>query len=277
MTRSIMAIYYEDIPESLIQWILEQKLFWVATAPLSGQGHVNVSPKGGDKFFGVPDRKTFWYMEMSGSGIETISHIYEPGNGRVTILFSAFEGPPRILRLYGTGRTLERGTQEYDEWVEKYNVQTLPGSRSIIIVDVHQAGTSCGFSVPFYDFKEFRQTLNDFYERKEKKYLEGNEQENIDRYWAYKNAWSIDGLPGMKTATQTAKKKEVAPIKKLVGAYATPAYRSPSDSFSLEQVVIIFLVAFIAGALAATLSPTLLKNSNMSIAQQMRSFVSKPL
>ncbi|KAF5012195.1 hypothetical protein F66182_15282, partial [Fusarium sp. NRRL 66182] len=90
-----MGKFYETIPETLYTWILTQKIFWVATAPLSGTGHVNVSPKGGP-YFGLLDNKTFWYLDMTGSGSETISHIYEPGNGRVTIMFNAFEGPPRI-------------------------------------------------------------------------------------------------------------------------------------------------------------------------------------
>lgn len=98
-----MGAFYETIPISMIQWILEQKIFWVATAPLSAAGHVNVSPKGG-QYFGVIDERTFWYMDLTGSGNETISHLLEPGNGRITVLFNAFEGPPRILRLWGHGR-----------------------------------------------------------------------------------------------------------------------------------------------------------------------------
>lgn len=97
-----MGVFYETIPESLVKWILEQKMFWVATAPLSGSGHVNVSPKGGE-YFGVIDVRTFWYMELTGSGSETLAHLYEPGNGRVTVMLNAFEGPPRILRLFGKG------------------------------------------------------------------------------------------------------------------------------------------------------------------------------
>jgi hypothetical protein len=97
-----MGTFFETIPESLIKWILEQKMFWVATAPLSGSGHVNVSPKGGE-YFGLVDSRTFWYMELTGSGSETLAHLYEPGNGRITIMFNAFEGPPRIVRLCGKG------------------------------------------------------------------------------------------------------------------------------------------------------------------------------
>lgn len=97
-----MGVFYETIPKSLIPWILEQKVFWVATAPLSASGHVNVSPKGGS-YFGILDEKTFWYMDLTGSGNETISHLHEPNNGRITIMFNAFDGPPRIVRLWGKG------------------------------------------------------------------------------------------------------------------------------------------------------------------------------
>ena len=99
--EAVMGVYYETIPNSAVAWIHAQKAWWVATAPLSGNGHVNVSPKGGEsgKFFGVLDERTFWYMDLSGSGNETISHLREPGNGRITIMFNAFEGPPKIIRV----------------------------------------------------------------------------------------------------------------------------------------------------------------------------------
>ena len=97
-----MGEFHESIPEHVIEWILAQKVFWVATAPLSAQGHVNLSPKGG-QYFGVIDERTFWYMELTGSGIETLSHLHEPRNGRITVMFNAFEGGPRILRLWGKG------------------------------------------------------------------------------------------------------------------------------------------------------------------------------
>lgn len=98
-----MGAFYETIPKSTIQWIIEQKVFWVATAPLSAAGHVNVSPKGG-QYFGVIDEKTFWYMDLTGSGNETLSHLLEPNNGRITVQFNAFEGPPKIVRLWGNGK-----------------------------------------------------------------------------------------------------------------------------------------------------------------------------
>jgi hypothetical protein len=175
-----MGAFYETIPTSLLKWILEQKVFWVATAPLSGSGHVNVSPKGG-QYFGLVDNKTFWYMDLTGSGNETISHLLEPGNGRITIMFNAFDGLPKIIRLWGKGRVLENGTKEFNEMVDLQKIQTIPGTRSIIVVDVHQVGSSCGFSVPFYEFKEFRPTLNDLFRNKDKKFKEGKTEESMDR------------------------------------------------------------------------------------------------
>jgi len=116
-----MAKFYDEIPEWLFEWIQKQQMFWVASAPLSTQGHINVSPKGTENSFQVVNSKQVWYEDLTGSGmvynaygrlaagwlimcsgIETISHIRE--NGRVTIMFSAFDGPPRILRLFGVGK-----------------------------------------------------------------------------------------------------------------------------------------------------------------------------
>lgn len=176
-----MGQFFETIPEYLMKWILEQKMFWVATCPLLASGHVNVSPKGG-LYFGLLDDKTFWYMDLTGSGNETISHLYEPGNGRITVMFNAFEGPPRIVRLFGRGTVLERGTEAFDDFVKKHGVQTIPGSRSIIIVSVHQVASSCGYSVPYYDFKAFRTTLNEFFAKKADRFEQGKSEESMERF-----------------------------------------------------------------------------------------------
>lgn len=176
-----MGVFYETIPDSLREWILQQKVFWVASAPLSGAGHVNVSPKGGE-YFGVIDEQTFWYQDLTGSGNETLAHLHEPGNGRITIMFNAFEGAPKIVRLWGKGRVLEAETPPFDTFVKEHKVTTIPGTRSIIIVDIHQVGSSCGFSVPFYEFKEFRPTLNDFFDKMTKKHERtGEVKDSIDQ------------------------------------------------------------------------------------------------
>jgi hypothetical protein len=160
-----MGVFYETIPSSLQTWILEQKVLWVASAPLSASGHVNVSPKGG-QYFGIVDSKTFWYLDLTGSGIETLSHLHEPGNGRITVMFNAFEGAPRIVRLWGHGEVLEYGTPGYTSFVKKNSVNTIAGTRAVVVVHIHQVGSSCGFSMPFFDFKAFRPTLNEFFEKR---------------------------------------------------------------------------------------------------------------
>ncbi|RYP21120.1 hypothetical protein DL765_002409 [Monosporascus sp. GIB2] len=246
-----MGVYYEVMPKSIQDWILSQQVFWVATAPLSSDGHVNVSPKGG-RYFGLVNERTFWYMDLSGSGNETISHLHEPGNGRITVMFNAFDGPPKIVRLWGKGRVLENGTPEFEEFVAKHCVNTIPGTRSIIIADIHQAGSSCGFSVPFFDFKEHRQVLNDFFAKKEEKFKAGNEKESIDRYWAYKNAWSVDHLPGMKRGLAAAQRDKIEPIKKMVGPLAPKGYRnSPASWITEGRIVLVAILSFVLGVLFA--------------------------
>lgn len=278
-----MGQFFETIPQSLFKWIAEQKMFWVSTAPLSSSGHVNISPKGGE-YFGLLDEKTFWYMDLTGSGSETIAHLYEKNNGRITVMFNAFEGSARILRLFGHGRVLESGTRPFDEFAERHNVNTIPGSRAIVLVDVHQVGTSCGFSVPFYDFKEFRPTLNDFFARKDEKFKQGNEKESMPRfdrpralvvvvvvvvllllllasvkleanvlvyrYWASKNSWSMDGLPALHVAQKTRVQEKIEPLKKMVGP-AAPAYYQHGHRFGLEHLL---LVAFVTTIITAVLT-----------------------
>lgn len=244
-----MGAFYETIPKSLFEWILNQKIFWVATAPLSASGHVNISPKGG-AHFGVLDERTFWYMDLTGSGSETIAHLYEPGNGRITVMFNAFEGPPRILRIFGHGRVLESGTQGYEDFRKKHDVVVIPGSRAIVLVDVHQVGTSCGFSVPLYEFKDFRTTLDEYFARKDTKFREGNEKESMPRYWALKNSWSMDGLPALHIAQKTRKEEGINPLKKMVGPLAPTQY-SNANRYGLEHLL---LVAFVTAIITAFLT-----------------------
>ncbi|CAA7262531.1 unnamed protein product [Cyclocybe aegerita] len=151
-----MGKFYDEIPDFLIAWIRQQKMFWVATAPLSRTGHVNVSPKGYDDTFHIANESQVWYEDLTGSGVESISHLQE--NGRMTILFCAFEGPPRIVRLFGTGTVHEFDTPEYNDLIPVEKRRT--GSRSVIVVDVHKVGTSCGFSIPFYTYKADRVFFN---------------------------------------------------------------------------------------------------------------------
>lgn len=253
-----MGVYYEDIPPTLQEWIPKQKMFWVATAPLSSTGHINVSPKGG-QYFGLIDNKTFWYNDISGSGSETIAHLYEPGNARIVIMFSEFVGAPRIVRLWGHGRVLERGTSAYDRIVAEQNIKTLAGTRSIIVVDVHQVGSSCGWSVPYYEFKDFRPTLNRFYEKKAEKFAAGNPEESMERYWALKNSWSVDLLPASKTGQETMKSVGITPLTKFVGPNAPRGY--DRNGFTLLHLWLTAIVCLALGALMATFGPAVSRGS----------------
>ncbi|GAA5903579.1 hypothetical protein JCM6882_002991 [Rhodosporidiobolus microsporus] len=210
-----MGQFYDEVPENCIDWIKEQKMFWVATAPLAGDGTVNVSPKGHDCFHLVSPREA-WYLDISGSGQETISHMYEPGNGRLTIMFNAFAGPPRILRLFGHGRVFERDSPEFDALLPLGDERRLPGARAIVWLDIERVGTSCGFSVPLYEYVDDRPTLLNFYRQKEthdtayfaslpspsSKTVAPSSAvpKGMAAYWKLKNAESVDGLPGLKAA-----------------------------------------------------------------------------
>jgi hypothetical protein len=175
-----MGAFYETIPPSLLKWILDQKVFWVATAPLSPSGHINISPKGG-QYFGILNPTTFWYLDLTGSGIETLSHLHEKGNGRITVQFNAFEGPPQIVRLWGKGEVLEYGSNKFISFVEENKVDAIAGTRAVILVHIHQVGSSCGFSMPFYDFKAFRSTLNEFAAKRVAAEERGNKKDGIER------------------------------------------------------------------------------------------------
>ncbi|KAJ3992546.1 hypothetical protein F5050DRAFT_1801677 [Lentinula boryana] len=199
-----MGRFFDEIPNFLITWLEQQQMFWTATAPLSGTGHVNLSPKCTRGTFHIVNPQKVWYEDMSGSGVETISHLKEPGNGRITVLFHAFEGPPRICRLFGTGTVYEYGTPEYNEFIPK---NRLPGSRAVIVIDVHKVGTSCGYAIPFYEFKSHRNQLLQWAQKKEstdndflEEYSEPSSK-GLYSYWKENNAKSIDGIPGLDSKT----------------------------------------------------------------------------
>ncbi|KAG2068425.1 hypothetical protein BDR04DRAFT_1232835 [Suillus decipiens] len=206
-----MAKFYDEIPEFLIEWIKKQHMFWVASAPLSPNGHVNLSPKGTADSFHVMNSRRVWYQDLTGSGVETISHIRE--NGRVTILFNAFEGPPRILRLFGTGTVYEYGTEEYESLISPETRK--PGSRAAIVIDVYQCQTTCGFAVPMYNFVMHRTQLlrmadiAESYNRASDVISSPEtQQKGIKAYWTRTNLRSVDGLPGLLTAQDS----EVTPV-----------------------------------------------------------------
>jgi len=179
-----MAKLLECIDPPLGEWIEAQPVFFVATAPLAADGHVNLSPKGYDSLR-VLDPLTVAYLDLTGSGVETIAHLRE--NGRVTIMLCAFEGPPRIVRLYGIGDAVLPGDLGWDDLADRFSVH--PGVRAVIRVEVERISSSCGFAVPVMELVGERPTLDQANGRKD--------ETTLATYRAEKNAVSIDGLPGL--------------------------------------------------------------------------------
>ncbi len=178
-----MEIHPEMSPKH-IAWIEKQKMFFVGTAPLSGDGHVNLSPKGGDSFRVLGPLEVA-YLDYTGSGAETIAHLRE--NGRMVIMFCAFEGPPQIFRLHGKGTVHLKGTAEYEKLATQFPEN--PGARAIIKLDVKRVADSCGYSVPFYEYQGNREVLNNWSSKKG--------EDGILAYQQEKNVTSIDGLPSI--------------------------------------------------------------------------------
>ena len=177
-----MGKSFDSINDSHQAFIQKQKLFFTASAPLSASGHINLSPKGIDSFRVLSENRVA-YMDIVGSGNETSAHIFE--NGRLTIMFCAFEGPPNILRLYGNGYTILPGDREWKELAPHFSLQLA--TRQIIVSDVYQVQTSCGFSVPYYEYKGERDQAQ--------KWAENKGVEGLESYKAEKNRISMDGLP----------------------------------------------------------------------------------
>ncbi len=179
-----MGKTYECIDERLAVFIGKQKLFFVASAPLSEEGHVNCSPKGGDSFR-ILDSKTVVYQDYVGSGAETIAHIRE--NGRIVLMFVALEGQPKILRLHGSATVLLPGDQEYESMATLFNNPCA--KRSLIKTHVTRIQDSCGFGVPIYEFQKDRDALS--------RWAGAKTQSEIDDYQRKRNAVSIDNLPAL--------------------------------------------------------------------------------
>lgn len=179
-----MGSFHDSIKPDLAEWIEQQRVFFVATAPLQADGHVNLSPKGLDSFR-IIDERTVAYLDLTGSGAETIAHLKE--NGRITIMFCAFEGAPQIVRLFGTGAAVLPGDPGWDEAAAPF--PDYPGARSVISVAVHKVGSSCGFGVPLMEQVQERTRLLEW--------AEARGADGIAGYQASKNATSIDGLPAL--------------------------------------------------------------------------------
>ena len=179
-----MADNPDSITVDLARWLEEQHVFFVATAPLSANGHINCSPKGMDAFRVLGPRDVA-YIDLTGSGVETIAHLQE--NGRIVFMFCAFDGAPRIVRLHGNGRALLPGTSSFEEMCERF--PRYIGTRAIITATITRVSQSCGYAVPRLDHAGDRDTLE--------KWAAKKGSDGLERYRREKNALSIDGLPAL--------------------------------------------------------------------------------
>jgi len=177
-----MAKFSDSIQNTHREFIEAQKMFFVATAPLAVDGHVNLSPKGSDSFRVLSPTKVA-YMDLVGSGNETSAHILE--NARITFMFCAYGGPPNILRLYGTGSVILPQSSEWSALADHFTI--IPGIRQIIVADIHKVQTSCGYSVPLYTYEGERDHAH--------KWAEKKGPEGLEAYKKEKNQQSIDRLP----------------------------------------------------------------------------------
>ena len=179
-----MGKVYDGIDETLAGWLQSQPLWFVASAPLAADGRVNVSPRGHDTLSVLGPHRVAW-VDLTGSGVETIAHLRE--NGRVTLLFCSYGERPRIVRLHGRGTVELPGTPAYDEVVARHPAH--PGGRAVVVVDVQRVSDSCGFGVPVMEFVGERDLLRLAAERRG--------PAGLATYRAEHNAESIDGLPGL--------------------------------------------------------------------------------
>ena len=182
-----MAKTHEEISPKLAAWLERQRLFFVATAPLSPDGHINVSPKGDLRWFRILGPNRVAYLDFVGSGAETIAHAKE--NGRIVLMFCAFEGPPRIVRLHGRARAVLGDDPEFAGLRALFE-ESSDAVRAVIVADVARVGDSCGYGVPIMRFDGMRTQYDAWVD---KKVRDGG----LDDYITEHNTESIDGLPAV--------------------------------------------------------------------------------
>jgi Pyridoxamine 5'-phosphate oxidase len=180
-----MGTVLAGIDYRLRKFIEEQHVYFIGTAPAATDGHVNISPKGYADTFAVVDESTVAYVDLTGSGAESIAHIRE--NGRIVVMFCAFEGSPRIVRLHGTARVITQDDTGWDAHSGRF--PTHPGARAIVIVDVQRVSSSCGTAVPVLEFVQDRDQLLRSTSRKS--------AEELAEYHRTRNSTSIDGLDAL--------------------------------------------------------------------------------
>lgn len=180
-----MGTTFSELDDALREFIEAQQMFFVATAPLAVEGHINLSPKGLESFR-VLDSKTVAYLDLAGSGVETVAHVRE--NGRIVIMFCAFSGAPKIVRLHGRGRAVEPRDPDWYRLSALFPQYT--SARTVVVVDLERVADSCGFGVPVYEYQGQRTQLIEW----------GNKKgaAAIERYKCERNRESIDGLPGLR-------------------------------------------------------------------------------
>ena len=191
-----MGRIFDGIDDTLRQWLSRQPMFFVATAPNDPAGHVNVSPKGGEGAFRVLGPHQVAYVDLVGSGVETVAHLRE--NGRIALMFCAFSGPPKIVRLHGQGRAIPEDDPEYAALLPEFplSAESVSEARGIVVVDVSRISDSCGFGVPRMELIGERDQFRRWSEQQQAKHGEHWKA----RYMGANNVASIDGLPGYDVA-----------------------------------------------------------------------------
>jgi ribosomal protein S16 len=190
---------YDGIDQRWRDWIERQPLFFVGSAPLDGDGHVNVSPKGPIESLRVIDDHTVAYLDVLGSGAETIAHVRE--NGRIVVMLCAFEGPPRILRLHGRGEVLTPGEPRFGELIEElgfHEPAVAQSRRAIVVVHVTRVADSCGYGVPLMDYVGEREHQG----ASAAKRLRTKGAEGFRDYQREHNMESLDGLPALENLNE---------------------------------------------------------------------------
>jgi hypothetical protein len=180
-----MGKVHEGISAELEAFLERQSVFFVATAPLASDGHVNVSPKGFDGTFAVLDEHRVAFLDLTGSGVETIAHVRE--NGRITIMFCSFEGPARIVRLSGTATVVTCDDAGFADRAARF--ASYPGARAVVTVELDRVADSCGYGVPRMTLVGQRDRLHSW--------ARAHGDDGLRDYRAEKNHSSIDGLPGL--------------------------------------------------------------------------------
>lgn len=175
-----MAKFYDQLNDTQMVFIRQQKLFFTATAPQDGR--INLSPKGMDTLR-IINSSQVSYLDLTGSGNETAAHIAD--DGRMTIMFCSFDDNPLILRLYGRGEVITPNNAQWQPHIKLF--EPLPGMRQIIVMHINSVQTSCGYAVPLYSYQGERDTLARWAEKKG--------EQGIRQYWTERNQTSIDGLP----------------------------------------------------------------------------------